>query len=178
MKMKPIEDTLLWKVMERLMRIILIACSALLVIVIGVAVFMRYVMDSVFFGSDEILALLAIWLYWIGGAYGSYKESHVSADMSSLVIKDEKALHIFRIVVRAITVVISAVFAYWSVVNYAIRNITMGTVTTGLRIPYITSKIALTIGFCLMFFYALYHFIRAIHPGKSPDPAQEGGVVE
>lgn len=180
--MKPIETTLIWRFMEKLMRWILILCSGLLVIVIGIAVFMRYVMNSVFFGSDEILALLAIWLYWIGGAYGSYEDSHISADMSSLFIKNPKVLHVFQTAVRGITVVISGIFAYWSVANYLIRNITHPTTTTGLRIPHLTSKIALTIGFCLMFLYSFYHFIRALRPrtdleGSDLESAEEGGTA-
>ena len=69
--MKPIEKTFIWKLMEALMRWLLMISGVLLIVVITISVFMRYVLKSALFGSEEILALLAIWLYWIGGAYGS-----------------------------------------------------------------------------------------------------------
>ena len=167
---RPIEDTLLWKGIEKLLSFALISCGALLVVVIGVSVFMRYVMKSVFFGADEILTLLAIWLYWLGGAYASYEDSHISADMTNLFIKNDKTRRIFNLAVRAVTLFTSAVFAYWSVKYYAIRNIRVGTLTTGLRIPHLASKAALTVGLCLMFLYTLYHFIRGLRPrGGAPE---------
>lgn len=173
--LKPIEDTLIWRGMEKLMRGVLVICSVLLVLVIGTAVFMRYIMDSVFFGSEEILALLATWLYWVGGSYGSYEDSHISADMTNLFIRNDRVRGIFKIIVRFITVVITGTFAYWATTVYLINNIEAGTVTTALRIPYITSKVALSVGFVLMFLYAIYHFIRSIHPRKDVEQAEQGG---
>jgi TRAP-type C4-dicarboxylate transport system permease small subunit len=161
---KPLEETFLWKALEKLMSFILIICGTLLVVVIGISVFMRYVMNSVFFGADEILIILAIWLYWIGGAYGSYEDSHISADMTDIFIKNDKVRQKFRLMVRGVALFISAVLAYWSVRYYAIRIIRAGTITTGLRIPHLASKIALPVGLCLMFLYTLYHFIRALRP--------------
>ena len=109
--MKPIEQTRIWKFMEKMMKWILILCGAFLVIVIAIAVFMRYIMHSTLFGSEEILALLAIWLYWIGGAYGSYEDSHISADMTNLLLRNERVRHVYQGFIRGLTMVISGIFA-------------------------------------------------------------------
>ena len=58
--MKAIENTFIWKLLEKIMRYLLIIAGALLIIIMGISVFMRYVMNSTLFGSEEILALLAI----------------------------------------------------------------------------------------------------------------------
>lgn len=174
--MKPIEQTRIWKFMEKLMKWLLIICGALLVIVIAIAVFKRYIMKSTLFGSEEILALLAIWLYWIGGAYGSYEDSHISADMTNLLIRNDRVRHVYQGIIRGLTMVITGIFAYWSIFHYGLRNLAAGTRTTGLRIPLITSRIALTLAFCLMFFYAIYHFVRFIHPLQ--DGEAKGGIAE
>ena len=178
MNLKPIEDTFIWRLLEIIMRVILIVTSILLVIIIGISVYMRYVMDSVFFGSDELLALLAIWLYWVGGAYGSYEHSHISADMTGLFIKNEKVLNIVRTVVKGVTVVITGVFAYWSIFEYFVNNITSSAVTTALRIPYWCSRSALTVGLVLMFLYSVYHFVRALHPRKDGGETEKGEAAE
>ncbi len=173
--MKSIEKTFIWRLMDKLMSAILIASSGCLVIVIAIAVFMRYVMNSVFYGSEDLLVVLAIWLYWIGGAYGSFEDSHISADMTNLFIRNDKIRHYYKIIVRAVTAVLTAVFAYWSISEYAIGNIMSGALTTTLRIPKVTSQIAMTIGLCLMFLYSVYYFIREIHPIKETGPSDEKG---
>lgn len=162
--MKPIEQTHIWRFMERLMSWILIICGVCLIAVIAIAVVMRYVMESTLFGSEEILAMAAIWLYWIGGSYGSYEDSHISADMTNLLIRNEKVRHIYQGFARILTTAITGVFAYWSISNYAIPNFQAGTRTTGLRIPMIYSRIAITIAFVLMFLYSVYHLVRHFKP--------------
>lgn len=168
-----LEKTIIWKAVERIMTAILVVASALLVIIMGISVFMRYVLNSTLFGSEELLALLAIWLYWIGGAYGSYEDSHISADMTNLFIRNVKVRNIYKTIMSGVTTVISAIFAYWSIVEYGIQNIQAGTVTTALRMPQVYGKMAITVGLCLMFIYSLYHFIRNIIPMK-----EEGGNQE
>ena len=175
--MKPIEKTAIWKIVEKIMSWILVIFSALLVIVITLAVFMRYVMNSTLFGNEEILALLAIWVYWIGGAYGSYEDSHISADMTDLFFKSEKLKHSIRVVIRAVTVFITGCFAYWACTGWAVRNLTLVTYTTGLRIPKYTSQLALTVAFVLMFLYAIYHLYRAIRPLKEDSDVKGGDAV-
>ena len=162
--MKAIENTFIWKLLEKIMRYLLIIAGALLIIIMGISVFMRYVMNSTLFGSEEILALLAIWLYWIGGAYGSYEDSHISADMTDLLIRNEKFRAKYKIFIRGLTVVICGVFAYWGVFKYGVLIVNQGARTTGLHIPLVTSRIALSIAFVLMFFYSIYHFVRSLHP--------------
>ena len=172
--MKPIEKTAIWKILDKVMSIILVVFGLCLIVVIGAAVVVRYIMHSALFGNEEILALLAIWVYWIGGAYGSYTDTHISADMTDLFFKNEKLKPAVRVVIRAVTVFITGCFAYWSIFKYAIPNLVHPIYTTGLRIPKYTSQLAMTIAFCLMFFYAIYHFIRTIHPMKE-DAAETGG---
>ena len=75
----------------------------------------------------EILALLAIWLYWIGGAYGSYEDSHISADMTGMMIRNERVREIYRMVIRGVTALIAGVFAYWAVFHYGAQIIAAGT---------------------------------------------------
>lgn len=175
--MKPIEKTFIWKLMEALMRWLLMISGVLLIVVITISVFMRYVLKSALFGSEEILALLAIWLYWIGGAYGSYEDSHISADMTGMMIRNERVREIYRMVIRGVTALIAGVFAYWAVFHYGAQIIAAGTRTTGLRIPLVTSRIALTVSFCLMFLYSVYHFVRAVCPLKGGEE-EKGGVEE
>lgn len=161
---KSIEEFFLWKLIEKLMKYILVVTSLILIIVVGATVFIRYVLGKDFFGSDEIITLFAMWLYWLGGAYGSYEASHINADVTNLVIKNDYAKKVIEIIVNAFTTAIAGVLMYWSVVYYLAWNIKSGTATPGLHIPMLASNIAITISFCLMFLYSLYHLIRLFVP--------------
>jgi len=174
----PIENSRIWRGVASFMRVALVICGACLIILVGMSVFLRYILHTSFVGTDDLIVLFAIWLYWLGGAYGSYEGSHISADLTNVFIKNEKLKSRINIVVKLITALIAGVFAYWSIAKYAIWNIQAGTTTTGLRIPYLTSNIALTICLCLMFMYAIYHFVRAVVPEKDIGIAtlEEGGI--
>jgi len=78
------------------------------------------------------------------------------------------------VIIRGVTVFITGCFAYWATTGWAIRNLTLVTYTTGLRIPKYTSQLALTVAFCLMFLYSIYHFYRSIRPLKE-DTNEKGG---
>lgn len=163
-KLKPIEETFIWKFMDKLLSAFLVLGSAAMLFLIVGNVIMRYVFDSTLFGAEEILGFLIIWMYWIGGTYGSFEDSHISADMTELLIKDEKLRHRYRIVVRFVTMIIVGVFCYWSLTNYAPKIISAGSTTPGLHIPYVVGKIVLPVALTLMFLCSVYWFIRTIHP--------------
>jgi len=175
-KVKPIEEWLIWKLCEKAMKWILIIASVVLICVVGATVFIRYCLSGDFFGSDEIITLFAMWLYWLGGAYGSYEGSHITADLTNLFIKNEKALHGVHIFVNAMNVIITGIFSYWAIFNYALWNISSGKVTSGLSIPFVWSDIAITVSFVLMFIYSVYHLVRLFIPRADAEVVvAEGG---
>ncbi|GAB1475668.1 hypothetical protein MASR2M70_05000 [Bacillota bacterium] len=174
-----IEKTILWKGMANIMKIILIICGVCLIILVGMSVFLRYVLNTTFVGTDDLIVLFSIWLYWMGGAYGSYEDSHISADLKSVILKSKRAREISEFVVRLVTTFIAAVFAYWSITEFALWNLQAGTTTTGLRIPLLTSNIVLTISFCLMFLYSVFYLVRAAISLKNGEAVtiEEGGTI-
>ena len=61
--------------------VVMVITTILAAGIVFVGVFMRYVLKSNFFGQEEILCVIAMWLYWVGGIYGSYEDSHIRGDM-------------------------------------------------------------------------------------------------
>ncbi|WP_317854550.1 TRAP transporter small permease [Chakrabartyella piscis] len=89
---KPIEETKGWKLLLMGERSILVITSGLATFLVAVGVFMRYVLTKDFFGQEEVVTVVAMWLYWIGGVYGSYEDSHIKADICTDLIKNPKKL--------------------------------------------------------------------------------------
>lgn len=175
---KPIEEFLIWKASVHIQRAILAFASMAAVICVCGTTIARYVFHRDLFGIEEVITLLAMWIYWIGAVYGSYEKSHITADMLSVLIKTEKGKYRLDLVVNLLTVAISGIFAYWSVADYLIWNIQSKTATTGLHIPYLASNIAITISFIMMFLYFLYHLIRFFIPRKLNETTGFGEEAE
>lgn len=160
-KIKPIEEWGIWKAIVHAEKFILVFASAAAALVVFAGVIMRYVLKTDLFGIEEIITIIVMWLYFIGGAYGSYEDSHIKADMLPALIKNPKALKALSIFIYAVSAVLLTVIAIWGL-QYAQWSILTSGQTPGWRFPLIISQIPITIGFVLMWFYAIHHMIRAI----------------
>ena len=170
--MKPIEESVIWKVVDKVLSVFLVVGSMSMLILMVSNVIARYVFNSTIFGAEEILGFLIVWMYWMGGTYGSFEDSHISADMTHLLIRNENVRHKYQIVVRFVTMVIVGILCYWSLAHYAPVIISAGSTTPGLHIPYLIGKIVIPIALTLMFIFSVYWFIRTIHPYKKADKSE------
>ena len=62
--------------------------SMFLAIIISAAAFVRYLLGGDLYGYEEIVKLIAFWVYFMGAAYGSFNKTHVSADLVSSYVPD------------------------------------------------------------------------------------------
>lgn len=136
-----------------LMRVIMFAAIIALGLLMATQVFMRYVISAPFLGIEELAPLLAVWVYFLGMAYGSRERDHIEGGMMTLVIKSPRVLTALRLlgsVATLVTVVIFLRFA-WDFVAF---NWSVGRRSTYMRLPKVLWDISLLIGLALMTFYA------------------------
>ncbi|MCL1941508.1 MAG: TRAP transporter small permease [Synergistaceae bacterium] len=91
----------------------MVFCSLALSIIIVAAAFMRYVVRGDLYGYEEWVKLLAFWLYFLGGAYGAYNDTHVSADLIDSYLPQGMTRHIMIFIRQLITSAMSLVFTYF-----------------------------------------------------------------
>ncbi len=171
--LKPIEETFLWKAFDKLMSAFLVLGSLSMLTLMVSNVIARYIFNSTIFGAEEVLTFLIVWMYWMGGAYGSFEDSHISADMTNLLIKNDAFRHKYQTVVRFVTIIIVGVLWYWSITRYAPKIIAAGSTTPGLHMPYVIGKIVIPISLTIMFIMSIYWFIRTVHPYKNAKKKEE-----
>lgn len=161
MEKKRFEDHLIWKIPLYLQRAFLGVACLMIVVLITVAIFLRYVLKTDLYGLEEIEMTLAMWIYFAGAVYGSYEGSHITADIMSTVIKNEKALWILRIFIAVVSLGVGIFFCLWA---FQYWNLVMriGGHTPGLKIPLPLQRFPLVLGFVLMTVYNIYHLICAI----------------
>ena len=171
--MKSIEKTLLWKSLTWVQRIILMITSFCIMMIVVTNVFFRYVLRIEIFGIEEMIVIIAMWMYWTGGVYATYENSHIKGDMLDMFVKSKKKKQIVNYVAQGLTIVALGFFAWWGL-EWTQWNLQIGQRTPGLRWPMIWSQIPVAISFVLMFSYSVYHLVRTIFPIKPEnEPAKE-----
>ena len=100
------------KLSTKFFGVVMVFCSIALSTVITAAAFVRYIVRGDLFGYEEWVKLLAFWLYFMGGAYGAYNNTHVSADLIDAYVKGKPRL-ILTFIRQLITSAMSLVFVYF-----------------------------------------------------------------
>ncbi len=156
-----IEKTFIWKVILKAIRFLIFLCGVVTLTVMVAGVFMRYIMHVDFFGYEDIVLLFVLWLYYLGGIYATYEESHIRGDMMSHLFKTPKAKKFYHISLNAFAVACMAFWMKWGF-SYVSWNFMAGGKTSALKIPLIASQAAIYAGICGLFFYSAFHLIKYI----------------
>lgn len=159
--MDKIQNNIIFRALLKVENVIMIITTILAAGIVFAGVIMRYIFKMNFFGQEEILCVVAMWLYWVGGIYGSYENSHIKGDMLSSFFKTAKSKKIIELIIQGITIVVIAVFCVWGV-EYMSFNLKFNAVSTGLKIPMSFSQMPLLVGFIMMEVYTVFNFFRVL----------------
>ena len=145
--------------------VVLAANALILTLVICGAAASRYLFKINFYGYDEIVILLAFWFYFIGAAYGSYNNTHVSADVVDAYCKEGPTKRVLTFVRHLITAGICGVYMYFGynffMFGFAgpLGNFTFQPKSMVWRIPLWTSYSAIFVGLIFMEIYFLRNLV-------------------
>lgn len=137
---------------------------------------MRYIVKHPFIGIEELAAYVAFWLYFIGGSYGSYERSHITADISSVIFKDPVKYAKFHALVCLVTTLITlyTVPLAWDYVKWGFEMAEQSSATLfgdTYRVVYFQGSTL--VGLSLMCFYFFVDFCQWFKAGfidhKVPD---------
>lgn len=156
-----IEHNIVFRALLNVEKTIMIITSIVTACVIFAGVAMRYVFKANFFGQEEILCVVAMWLYWVGGIYGSYEGSHIKGDMLASLFKTARAKKTIELIIQGISFMVIFVFCIWGI-EYMQFNLRFHAVSTGLKIPMAYSQMPILVGFILMELYTAFNFIRVL----------------
>ena len=147
------------RVIEKLMKLILLITGALIVALVTVYVITRYLFAMNFRGFEELCTLIVVWMYFIGSANARREQSHIAADMLGLFVKNPYVYQIFLIIRHAIGVAVVGIMAYLAF-DFMYFNIQMGAKSMTHGIPMWCYHSSLFLGMCLMMFYDILHLIN------------------
>lgn len=158
---------------RKIYQVFLFASGAAIVLAMLATVLMRYVFQTDLFGMEEIILVVAIWFYFLGGANGSMEDSQISADIVTVFIKSDKIKRGLRIVTRLIEIT-ALVFFIVMTVRLLVTNFIRFPTTQGLKIPYVVPQMGILVGFVLMLLYSLGHLMVDLSPATTEVSPRDG----
>ena len=158
-----------WKGLLSFQKGFIIIAGCIVAVLIFIEVMLRYVFGSPLFGVEEMVTLIAMWLYFLGASYGAYERSHIKAELVHLWFKTPRSLALVKSLASFITLVLSLIMVSWSY-PYFIWGIKEGETSQALLLPMVLSQSAVFFGAILMSIYFMAEFVDNILEsfGKAP----------
>jgi TRAP-type C4-dicarboxylate transport system permease small subunit len=119
----------------------------------------RYFFGIALFGMEQFVGYTAVWVYFIGAAYGSYERSHIKAEIIGMAIKSKRKLAISRAASAAVATFVSCVLAKWSL-DFCLNSIRIHEISPTHSVPMIYFHASLLVGAILMVAYFLWEAIE------------------
>jgi TRAP-type C4-dicarboxylate transport system permease small subunit len=122
-------------------------------------VIVRYGFEGDLFAYNEWLLMVCFWLFFMGGALGTYDGSHINADLLDYLTEDVRLRWLRKLVVTVIEVVVSIALVYWAVLMIydEIESYPNWAVTPALKIPFLIPRMGILVGLLMMSFYSVCH---------------------
>ncbi len=151
---------------------LLLIMYSLIVLVIGVEVFRRFVLSYSSIWGEEVARYAFIYLAWIGAAVAIKDRTHIRIDVlqNFLPRKGQLGLYIFG---DLLMVFLSFLALYYSFETLLV-SIKFGSVTHGLRISQAWFLAAVPIGFTLVIFRLIQSIKRDIRMWNTNEPIYHG----
>lgn len=166
-----IQRSWLWGVLYKVQRFLMFVSTVSVVLMLGIVVVARYILHVNVLGYDEIILVGAYWMYFIGGSYAMWEESHIKADILSVFLSPRGNLKI-SILAKGIQVLLGIPLIYLAYEMLAF-DWQANPTTVDWNIPLLIPQSAILIGYVLMTFYSVIYLMRDIH--KLKDANYEGG---
>jgi TRAP-type C4-dicarboxylate transport system permease small subunit len=175
------------RTLVRIKTVIVVIALPILPITFFLVVLFRYVLETDLFAYEEWLLPICFWLYFLGGALGTYDDVHINADLLGAVSESPKYLWLRKISITAIELVIVLFVVYWAYLMLAdeIASYPNWKTTIALKIPFFIPRVGIFLGFLFMAFYSalfLYllwkvgpeHYVKTIkQEGKAREIEEE-----
>ncbi|UZP67878.1 TRAP transporter small permease [Desulfovibrio mangrovi] len=150
-----------WKGLNKFQKIIMATTSICIVVMICIAVVARYIFGSDFYGAEELIQMLAFWLYFMGAAQGSRERSQISADILTCYITDDKRCRMAHLLKDFISTAICLLVTVWAL-QFVMWGMQMGPKSPVFRLPMLIPHIAVGLGFVLMSMYQVVYLVQDV----------------
>lgn len=147
--------------------------NIIICVMLLVGAFMRYVLQKDFYGMEELVLLVAFWMYFLGSAMASREETQVSADLVTSVVKSQKAKSILIVIKTMITLVLFFLMTRWAWL-YVLWALKMKPTTPVHKIPMVIMYVSILLSFAFSTIYEVRNLCHACISVKNVFSEGEG----
>lgn len=153
-------------------RYLLLVFYTLIVAVIGIEVFRRFVLSFSSVWGEEIARFGFIYLTWIGASAGVKNRSHIRIDLLYSLVPER--IHAFLYIFADLATMVFAVIAFYYSLIPIMTSLEFDSVTDGLRISRTFFLIAVPLGFAMTMVRLVQNTLRDISDYRNGRPAFRG----
>lgn len=128
----------------------------------AIQVALRFVPGVKLYGTAELITLAAIWMYFLGMGYVSYRNKHITADVLSWLLPEDSLLAKWLGLLGSFLGILVCLFYGVLAFEFMIMVTEMGQITTDIGYPRIIQVSSVGVGFVVMGFFSIYHFIKEV----------------
>lgn len=153
-----LKKSLIWKFLVQFQQLLMIVSSIFVLLLMCAVVLLRYFFKSDLYGIEEIVVVVAFWLYFMGSSYGVYNKAHVKADLIPQMMS-QKSQAFLKVIISLIQSGLCILFAFWAIgmIGHGLKYMPR---TTGLKIPFVVSQFSIFLGYFLMSFYSVVYLLE------------------
>ena len=144
--------------LAKIQKVILAFTTSVMLVILAIVVFMRYVLHEDFYGYNEIVLANSFWMYFIGAAFAMRREEHIKADILNNYVS-KKCAAVMKVTADFLqtTINFGMVFLSYSLVAANFKN---WAITPLWEIPFVVPQVSILISFVLMSFYLTIYMCR------------------
>ena len=155
------------RVMLALQKVLLVSASLAMAIVFFVVVILRYGFEGDLFAYEEWVLMIAFWLYFIGGAQGSFDNTHIKADFMAAMVSSAHKRWLLANLTLALELLALVVMCWWGLemVLEDVAEYPNWPKTVAWKIPFVVPRFGIFLGFVLMAVYTALHLYVSVRRG-------------
>ncbi len=155
------------RLMLALQKVLLVAASMALALVFFFVVILRYGFEADLFAYEEWVLVVAFWLYFVGGAQGSFDNTHIKADFMAAMVSSARARWLLANLTLALELAVLIVMSWWGAVMVLedVAEYPGWPKTVAWNIPFVVPRFGIFLGFVLMGLYTALHLYVSVRRG-------------
>lgn len=157
-----------WSAKLALLRLTVVAASTIFTVLVAAQVVMRYFLNISVYAIEELAIYAAIWVYFIGGAYGAHARGHISASLLEVLLPRGPLQQGVQLLASLISAALSLWMTIWTA-RYTLWSLDQGSRSIELGIPTAWVHAAMPIGLGLMALYFAAESLDNLRLLRSPE---------
>jgi TRAP-type C4-dicarboxylate transport system permease small subunit len=133
-----------------------------LTLMTAIQVSLRFIPGVKLYGTAELITLSAVWMYFLGMGYVSYRNKHITADVLSWLFPEDNLVAKWLGLLGSFLGIVVCIFYGILAFQFIVLVASMGQVTTDIGYPRVLQVSSVGVGFLVMSLFSVFHFAKEV----------------